>query len=455
MTVSADWSGRRLHFVGIGGAGMSGLALIAGALGARVSGSDRAGSPYLDRVRAAGIEAAIGHDAANVPAGDDVELVVSTAIGVDNPERGVGRDRGLREIHRGALLGELSRLRRTIAIAGTHGKTTTSSMVAHALLAIGWDPTYVIGGELRRPVNSSPPTHGTNAAFGTGDWLVVEADESDRSFLELSPEIAVVTNIELDHHTTYASFAELERTFAQFLDKGLRRIVADTPAAEQFLDRFGIVESAFYGASEIELGEGGSRFVWAGEEVSLAVPGAHNVANAAAALSACVIAGAHAREVAGTLADFGGAGRRFERLGETASGVLVVDDYAHHPTELRATISAARTLGRRRVVAVFQPHLFSRTQLLAREFGAALAEADIACVLDVYPSRERAEDFPGVSGLLVAEAAADAAPGRRVAWARDFAEAEQLLAAILLEGDLCLVLGAGDIDELGRRLAGH
>jgi UDP-N-acetylmuramate--alanine ligase len=455
MTASADWSGRRLHFVGIGGAGMSGLALIADALGAGVSGSDRSGSPYLDRVRAAGIEATIGHAAANVPAGDDVELVVSTAIGADNPERTLGRERGLREIHRGALLGELSRLRRTIAIAGTHGKTTTSSMVAHALLAIGWDPTYVIGGVLRRPANSSPPARGTNAAFGTGDWLVVEADESDRSFLELSPEIAVVTNIELDHHTTYASLAELERTFAEFLDKGLRRIVADTPAAEQFLDRFGIVESAFYGASEIELGAGGSCFVWAGEQVSLSVPGAHNVANAAAALSACVIAGAQAHEVAAALADFGGAGRRFEHLGETASGVLVVDDYAHHPTELRATISAARTLGRRRVVAVFQPHLFSRTQLLAREFGAALAEADVACVLDVYPSRERAEDFPGVSGLLVAEAAADAAPGRRVAWARDFAEAEQLLAAILREGDLCLVLGAGDVDELGRGLVGN
>ena len=442
--MSSEWSGRRLHFVGLGGAGMSGLALVAAALGAEVTGSDRQDSPFLVRVRAAGIEARIGHDAANVPAGDDVELVVSTAIAATNPERAAARGRGLRELHRGALLGELSRLRRTIAVAGTHGKTTTASMAAHALLALGCEPSYVIGGELT--------TTGTNAAAGSGEWLVVEADESDRSFLELTSEVAVVTNIELDHHTTYASYVELERAFGDFLRNGLRRIVADTAEAEAFLDRADIVEAAFYGASEIVLQDGGSRFDWAGQEVALSVPGAHNVANAAAALTACVIAGARPEQVAGTLADFRGAGRRFERLGETSTGALVVDDYAHHPTELRATIAAARTLGHRRVVAAFQPHLYSRTQLLARELGAALALADAACVLDVYPARERAQDFPGVSGLLVAEAAADAAHGRQVAWAPGFDEAERLLRATLRPGDLCLVLGAGDIDALGRRL---
>jgi len=453
------WRGRRLHFVGIGGAGMSGLALIADALGATVTGSDQAASPYLARVRAAGIAVTVGHDRANVPAGDDVELVVSTAIGAANPERSAGRARGLREIHRGALLGELSRLRRTIAIAGTHGKTTTASMAAHALLSLGWDPTFVIGGELRPPGEPGEPGAagagagaGTNAAYGAGEWLVVEADESDRSFLELAPEIAVVTNIELDHHTTYASHVELEAAFADFLRTGLRRVVADTAEAEAFLDRAGIVEAAFFGASDIELTAGGSRFVWARQTVTLAVPGAHNVANAAAALTACVIAGAPPSQLAGALADFRGAGRRFERLGQTAAGALVVDDYAHHPTELRATIAAARTLGHRRVVAVFQPHLFSRTQLLAREFGAALAQADVAVVLDVYPSREHAADFPGVTGLLVAESAADAARGRPVAWAPDFDAAERVLRAALRPGDLCLVLGAGNVDALGRRL---
>ncbi|MEA2183395.1 MAG: UDP-N-acetylmuramate--alanine ligase [Solirubrobacteraceae bacterium] len=441
---TAEWAGRRLHFVGIGGAGMSGLALLAQSLGAMVTGSDRAASPYLERVLAAGIDGRVGHDASNVPAADDVEVVVSTAIAGDNPERVAARERGLRELHRGELLGELSRLRRTLSIGGTHGKTTTASMAAHALLALGWEPSYVIGGELR--------TSGTNAAFGAGEWLVVEADESDRSFVHLRSEIAVVTNIELDHHTTYASHADLERAFREFLCHGLRRVVADTPEAEAFLDRVGIVEAAFFGATEIELHESGSRFVWAGQQVELSVPGVHNVANATAALTACVIAGAHPKALAGTLADFAGAGRRFQRLGETASGALVVDDYAHHPTELRATIHAARTLGRRRIVAAFQPHLFSRTELLAREFGAALALADVAVVLDVYPSRERAEDFPGVTGLRVAEAAADAARGHAVAWAPDFDAAERVLRAALRPGDLCLVMGAGNIDELGRRL---
>ena len=444
MSPSGDWAGRRLHFVGLGGAGMSGLAQVAASLGASVTGSDRAESPYLARVRAAGVQPVIGHDAGNVPAGDDVELVVSTAIPASNPELVAARERGLREIHRGALLGELSRLRRTIAIAGTHGKTTTASMAAHALLALGWEPSYVIGGELT--------TTGTNAALGAGDWLVVEADESDRSFLELRTEIALVTNIELDHHTTYASLAELEAAFAQFLCQGLRRVVADTPHAEAFLDRVGIVEAAFYGASEIELHAGGSRFRWAEQDVALSVPGAHNVANAAAALTACVIAGAKRSELALALADFRGAGRRFERLGTTSAGAVVVDDYAHHPTELAATIAAARTLGPRRVVAAFQPHLYSRTQLLAREFGAALAAADVACVLDVYPARERSVDFPGVSGLLVAEAAVDAGRGRMVAWTPGFDEAERVLRSVLRDGDLCLVLGAGDIDALGRRL---
>jgi UDP-N-acetylmuramate--alanine ligase len=445
----SEWKGRRLHFVAIGGAGMSGLAMIAREMGARVTGSDQVDTPYLEGVRGAGIAPVIGYDAANVPSDDDVELVVSTATAYDNPERAAGRDRGLREIHRGALLGELSRLRRTIAIAGTHGKTTTASMSAHALISLGWEPTFVIGGELHPPGEGG---RATNAAYGAGEWLVVEADESDRSFLELASEIGVVTNIELDHHTTYASHVELEQAFGEFLRNALRRVVADTPEAESFLDRVGIVEAAFSGASEIELSATGSRFVWAGQRVTLTVPGAHNVANAAAALTACTIAGAPRTQLAGTLADFRGAGRRFERLGRTASGALVVDDYAHHPTELRATIAAARTLGHDRVVAVFQPHLFSRTQLLAREFGAALAQADAAVVLEIYPSRERAEDHPGVSGLLIAEHAADAARGKPVSWARDFDAAEKLLAAMLRPGDLCLVLGAGNVDALGRRL---
>ena len=446
---SGAWSRRQLHFVGIGGAGMSALALVARALGAQVTGSDRAESTYLARVRAAGIEPRLGHAAANVPDGAGVELVISTAIAASNPERAAARERALRELHRGTLLAQVSGLRRTIAVAGTHGKTTTASMAVHALLALGQEPSYVIGGELRRP---GEPGRGTNAALGSGDWLVVEADESDRSFLELEPEIAVVTNIELDHHTSYASHVELERAFGAFLRASMRVVVGDSDDTVAFLDREGIAEAAFFGATDITLHAGGASFGWAGQRVVLSVPGAHNVANAAAALTACAVAGVAPQALAGALADFQGAGRRFEALGQTAAGALVVDDYAHHPTEVRAAIAAARTLGRRRVVAVFQPHLYSRTQALGREFGAALALADAACVLDVYPSRERAEDFPDVSGLLIAETAADAAAGRPVVWAPDFTAAEGLLRATLRDGDVCLVMGAGNIDELGRRL---
>jgi UDP-N-acetylmuramate--alanine ligase len=230
-------------------------------------------------------------------------------------------------------------------------------------------------------------------------------------------------------------------------------VVWDAPEAEALLDRAGVREAAFFRADDLDLGPGGSTFTWAEQRVRLTVPGAHNVQNAAAALTACLLAGAPPAELAGALEDFGGARRRFERLGRTASGADVVDDYAHHPTEVRAVLAAARTLRPRRLVAVFQPHLFSRTQRLAAQFGAALAQADVACVLDVYPARERAEDFPGVSGLDVAEAAADGAGGRPVLWLPTAAQAEPVLRDLLREGDLLLVLGAGDVDALGRALA--
>ncbi|MGK2939842.1 MAG: UDP-N-acetylmuramate--L-alanine ligase [Solirubrobacteraceae bacterium] len=418
------WPARRLHFVGLGGAGMSGLGIVARALGATVTGSDRAESPYLVRVREAGIEPVIGHDAANVPAGDDVELVVSTAIAADNPERAEGRRRGLTELHRGQLLGQVSAEKRTIAVAGAHGKTTTTSMIAHALLAAGMDPSYLIGGALR--------TTGTNAAWGTGEWLVVEADESDRSFLNLHPEVAIVTNLELDHHTTYSSMVDLELTFRTFLGQAQTAVL---PPSLRGLTAGPVVEFT------------------PDERIALTVPGEHNARNAAAALEACRLAGADEAAVIAALATFQGAGRRFERVGMTGSGALIVDDYAHHPTEIAATIAAARTLSPRRVVAVFQPHLYSRTQLLGREFGAALAAADVVVLLDVYPARERAEDFPGVTGRLIAQAAADAAHGRPVLWLPGFDAAEAALRDLLRDGDLCLVMGAGDVDALGRRLA--
>src|SRR4051794_24574102 len=427
---STPWAGRRLHFVGMGGAGMSGLALVAHALGAQVTGSDRAAdSPYAGPLRERGLVAAVGHDAANLPEG--AEIVVSSAVDADNPERVAGRERGLRELHRAELLGEMTELKPTIAVSGTHGKTTTSSMVVHALRACGLDPSYLVGGEVR--------STGANAGWGTGEWLVVEADESDRSLLRLHPRIAVLTNAELDHHATYSSQRDVDETFRAFLVMAEDVVLGDEPDLTRFRGTVARPE-------HVALEPGGSRFSVGGVPVTLAVPGEHNARNAAAALAAAARAGAPLPAAAAALADFTGAGRRFERVGTTPSGALVVDDYAHHPTEVRATLAAARTLEPPRGVAGFQPHPFSPPARQQREFGAALALADLVVVLDVYPARERAEDHPGVTGRLVAAAAADAAGGRRVAWLPGFDEAERFLRAELQADDLLLTLGAGNVD---------
>ncbi|MBA3809902.1 MAG: UDP-N-acetylmuramate--L-alanine ligase [Solirubrobacterales bacterium] len=437
----APWSERRLHFLGVGGAGMSGYARAAHALGASVSGSDGASGPYLERLRADGVlDAAIGHHAGNLPEGEGVELIYSSAVGEENVERRAARERGIPERPRAELLGELSALRRTIAVAGTHGKTTTSSMIVHALRAAGMRPGWLIGG----------PAGGglANAEWGEGEWLVVEADESDRSMLSLHAEITLLTNVELDHHATYATLAELREAFKELLRGPRWAVVWDRPELLEL--RAG--ETVAYDVPAPTLRAGGSRFRWREHEVTLAVPGVHNALNAAGALEAARLAGAEAEPAIAGLAAFPGAGRRFQLLGRTPRGALLYDDYAHHPTEVAATLAGARTLEHERLVAVFQPHLFSRTASLAREFGAALASADVVVVLDVYAARERAEQHPGVSGLLIAEAAADAGAGRPVYWLPGFTEAERVLAELLGEGDVCVVMGAGDVDRLARGL---
>jgi UDP-N-acetylmuramate--alanine ligase len=437
----AEWDGRRLHFVGVGGAGMSGLALVARALGAQVTGSDRAAdSPYAESLRRAGIEPALGHDAAHVPEGTDVEVVHSTAVAPGNPERAEAARRGLRQLHRSELLGEVAAMRRCLAVTGTHGKTTTSAMVVHALRGCGMDPCYLVGGRVRDT--------GANAGWGAGEWVVVEADESDRSLLRLSPEVAVVTNVELDHHTTYGSRLDLERTLREFLAGARHAVLWDRP--DVLALRAGPAEA--FDVPAPRLHPGGSSFEWEGVEVRLGVPGAHNALNAAAALTACRLAGAEPEAAARALETFRGVARRFEAVGETPAGAVVYDDYAHHPTEVRAALDAARTLEPRRVVAAFQPHLYSRTAALWRQFGEALALADVAVVMEVYRAREEPGDWPGVSGRLVAAAAADAAGGRPVAWLPGHDEAEAFLRATARKGDLCLTLGAGDVDELARRL---
>ncbi len=465
----SPWKGRRLHFIGVGGAGMSGYARAARALGAEVSGSDVASGPYIERLIADGVlEAHVGHAAENVPAGEEIEIVYSSAVAAENIERRVARERGLIERPRAELLAELTTLKPTIAVAGTHGKTTTASMLVHAMRGAGLEPAWLVGA----PIGGDLP----NADWGGGEWLVVEADESDRSMLSLNVEIAVLTNVELDHHATFASLAELRDAFRAFLARArnaivvwdrpeLRALTPPAPGARPRGDQdvehgqpapaqdgAGAVAVVPYDAPAPILTPAGSSFDWDGREVRLRVPGAHNALNAVAALEAARLAGADAALAVSALASFPGAGRRFQLLGSSARGALIYDDYAHHPTEVQATLQAARTLEPRRLVAVFQPHLYSRTELLAREFGQALALADVIALLDVYPARERAEDHPGVSGLAIAEASADAAGGRSVYWLPTFADAEPPLRALLDRGDLCLVMGAGDVVELGRAL---
>ena len=409
------WVSRRLHFIGIGGAGMSGLALVCHDLGAIVTGSDRADSTYMERLRAGELYPVVGHNAANVE--DGFEVVVSTAIDEENPELVRARELGL-EIHRrGAILAELCEEKRLIAVAGTHGKTTTSAMLTWALRWLGADPSFFVGGEVPGLAYGGGVA---NAGWGMGEWVVAEADESDASFLELEPEIAVITNIEMDHHARWGSTAELREAFDRF--------AAGARLAEFDLDSPGPAE------------------------LELAVPGRHNVLNARAALAAAELAGFDLDEAAKALAAFPGVHRRLEFKGEH-EGATIYDDYAHHPTEVAATLEALRELGPRRLIAVFQPHLYSRTKALAEQFGAALALADEAIVLDVYPAREEpVGELAGVSGLDVARAAADRMGGRPVVWAPSPEQARAALESRLSAGAILVTVGAGDVFRVGEAL---
>lgn len=440
----APWAGRKLHFIGVGGAGMSGLALLAHELGAEVTGSEVVDTPYSAQLRSAGIEPSMDQDAAAVP--ERAEVVISTAIPADNPELAAAREAGASVLHRADLLGEVSRLGRCIAVAGTHGKTTTAAMIAHALTVCGRDPAFYLGAKLSDSAVS--------AGWGDGGWVVVETDESDRSFLKLARDVAVVTNIELDHHSTYHSLAELTAAFDEFAEPASVRVVGaeqHRPPGPGETVAFGIGAGEL-SAESVELPASGARFEVAGVQVELGVPGRHNVLNALAALAACRAAGLEPAEAGPTLASFHGTARRFEDRGRTAAGARVFDDYAHHPTEVRASLETALALGGKRLIVCFQPHLYSRTRLLAREFGEALSVADVVLVMDIFPSRERARDHPGVTGWIAAAAAADAAGGRPVYWTPRFDDAERLLAEELGEGDVLVTVGAGDVDRLADRL---
>jgi UDP-N-acetylmuramate--alanine ligase len=429
--MNRDWAGRRLHFVGIGGAGMSGLAIVCHRLGAEVSGSDRADSSYMERLRGAGLDPAVGHEATNLP--EKAEVIVSTAIGEDNPELSLARERGLTVIRRGELLAELCGEKRLIAIAGTHGKTTTTAMLAWALREVDADPAFFVGGEVPGLGSNGAIA---NAGWGHGEWVVAEADESDASFLDLAPEIAVVTNVEMDHHSRWGSVAELRSAFGAFV-KSASAAVLPLDGGEDLA-----------GAREARFGLGAP----GPPQLSLAAPGRHNVLNARAAIAAAELAGFDPESIGAALATFPGVARRLELKGERG-GARVYDDYAHHPTEVRAALEALRSMEPTRLIVAFQPHLYSRTRALAEQFGAALALADEAIVLDVYPAREEpVGELAAVSGLDVARAAADRMGGRRVVWAPDLDSTREALEARLEDGAVLVTVGAGDVFRAGEAL---
>jgi UDP-N-acetylmuramate--alanine ligase len=450
----------RVHFTGIGGAGMSGIARIMLALGVEVSGSDSAPSAQLDELAALGAVVSVGHAAANLGRADT--LVVSSAIRPDNPELAAARERGLRVLHRAAALACLMLGREGIAIAGTHGKTTTTSMITTVLRGCGADPSYVIGGVLAGT--------GLGADLGAGPAFVAEADESDGSFLMLSPAAAVVTCVEADHLDNYADLAQIKEAFRAFAARigGLLVACADDPGAAELAAHaagrpglrvvtYGTAATADYRVTGIQprgMATGLTVTPAAGAAadgpaaIEIAVPGRHNALNAAAAFALAAELGYPAAGIAAGLAAYGGARRRMELKGE-ADGVRVVDSYAHHPTELAADLAAARDVAAGgRVIALFQPHLFSRTRIFAAELGTALGLADEVLVLDIYAAREDPE--PGVTGQLVA----GAVPGGLAQFLPDRSAAPAAIAGLAKPGDLVLTMGAGDVTALGPLILG-
>ncbi|HSK27112.1 MAG TPA: UDP-N-acetylmuramate--L-alanine ligase [Jiangellales bacterium] len=443
----------RVHFVGIGGAGMSGIARILLARGIRVSGSDAKDSSVLAGLRALGAEVFVGHAPEHVAAADTV--VVSTAIRETNPEVVEARARGLRVIPRAAALAAVMAGRRAAAVAGTHGKTTTTSMLTVALQHCGADPSFAIGGNL----NES----GANAHDGSGDVFVAEADESDGSFLVYSPTVAVVTNVEADHLDNYGTAEAYVAAFDAFASRvhdGVLVACADDPGSHALAERarslggevytYGQSTDADVRVADLALSGAGSSFELVARgrrqgRVTLRLPGAHNALNAAAAFTAGSALGYPSFDLREGLEGFTGTRRRFELKG-VASGVRVYDDYAHHPTEVAAVLRAARPVaGDGRVVAVFQPHLFSRTRIFAQQFGEALGLADEVVVMDVYAAREDPE--PGITGALVA--AAVPLPGDRVVFEPSWSAVPALAAGRSRPGDVLLTIGAGDVTLVG------
>ncbi|MCU1490804.1 MAG: murC [Acidimicrobiaceae bacterium] len=437
---------RRIHVVGVGGAGMSAIATVLARMGHQVSGSDLRDGPALDRLRASGVRVSVGHRSENL--GDAEVLAVSTAVAESNSEVREARRRGLPVHSRAEALAAVAAERRCVAVSGTHGKTTTSSMLALILVDAGASPSFVVGGNL--------PVVGTNAVWGPGEWFVVEADESDGSFLSLDPEVALVTNVEPDHLDHYGSFEALETAFGRFLaGASLRAIVcADDPVLGRLAPPdalgYGFSQEADLRLSQLRGGRSDVAFVLSRRgralgEIELPVPGAHNALNAAGAIAAAEVLGVPFEDSRRALARFGGVARRFEFRGER-NGVTFVDDYAHLPGEVVAALAAARRGGFGRVVCVFQPHRYSRIATLAEGFADAFTDADLLVVTGVYAAGE--QPLPGVSGELVLDAVRAAHPELGATYVPERDALAAYLRQVLRPGDCCLTLGAGDLTGL-------
>jgi UDP-N-acetylmuramate--alanine ligase len=450
---------QHVHFVGIGGSGMSGIAEVLLNLGYRVSGSDLRRSGVTDRLAALGARFFVGHRAENV--GDAHVVVTSTAVRADNPEVVEARRSGTPVIPRAEMLAELMRLKYGVAVAGSHGKTTTTSMVALVLDKGGLDPTVVVGGRLG--------VLGSGARLGKGDFMVAEADESDRSFLKLSPAVAVVTNIDREHLDAYRDLADIQDAFVDFINKvpfyGAAVLCLDDAPVQDILPRverrvitYGLSAQAHVSAREVKVGPTSSTYVAmrGGEalgSLALPVPGAHNVLNSLAALAVGLDLGIGFEAVKAGLEAFTGVDRRFQVRGE-AGGVTVIDDYGHHPTEVKATLETLRTrAGSQRTVVLFQPHRYTRTQALWDEFCRAFHQADVLLLADIYPASE--EPIDGITSEALARAMADKGH-RGVVYAGDLKAATERLLAEARAGDVVLTLGAGSVwtagEELLRRL---
>ncbi len=438
---------KRLHLVGVGGAGMSGMAEILNNLGYAVTGSDNSPSEITEHLEELGITVHKGHAGVNLGEADVV--VISSAVSEDNPEVVEANRRGIPIIKRAEMLGELMRLKFSIGIAGTHGKTTTTSMIGKILTDANLDPTVIVGGVVMGK--------GTGASLGKGQYMVAEADEYDRSFLKMFPSVAVVLNIEPDHLECYDDLAHLENSFLEYMNRtpfyGEVVFCADDPALTRLAPRikrskatFGLNENADYRAVDITSGQGRSRFgvMNKGEMLGyldIRVPGRHNVLNALAATATAIELEIPFEIVADSLREFGGVVRRFEIKG-LVDDIMVVDDYAHHPTELKATLSTAKDYYDRRVIAVFQPHLYSRTRQFYREFAEVLQLADMAFVVDIYPAREK--PLPGVTSKMIAEWAEEKKM-KKIGYLGAWERAVDKIVGLARPGDMIINIGAGSI----------